>query len=337
MAIGAFMVAAGAWYLTHLDEVAGYIGASGDTANPMLTNQKLLAGPWYGPERLSWYPAVAADAWGTPAAVALVAAVSFGWVGRRRPGAWSAPMLAVACGGLSLTLQIQRQDRYLTPAVPLLASMVAGPAGWVALPVLATGAYGAARMYGRKREVPIKRDYSHGWPPDGGDFPWMHEAFEPASLDPTPWELDRAVAAMAGVHGREDGTVALLIDDQGQVPGFGVFLSAVTRAGHRWDVATVRVMDRGMEPGAPPPGAVYVGPFTTDDWPPRTFRTLFAVLRPEDRKRLGWVERQGFELAERWSLPQGMDGRLYVLPVDAPDAGPDPMPEVGEGLGGPGR
>ena len=92
-----------------------------------------------------------------------------------------------------------------------------------------------------------------------------------------------------------------------------------------------------MEPGEPPPGAVYVGPFTTDDWPPRTFRTLFTVLRPEDRRRLGWVERHGFELAEHWSLPQGMEGRLYVLPVHAPDAGPDPMPEVGEGLGGPSR
>jgi len=217
----------------------------------------------------------------------------------------------------------------------LLGAMVAGPGGWVALPVLAYGAYGAARMYGRVREAPVNRDYTHEWPPDGGDFPWMHDAFEPVSLDPRPWELERAVAGMAALHGRDDGTVALLIDDQGDVPGFGVFLSAVARAGHRWDVATVRVMDRGAKPGDPPPGAVYVGPFTTDAWPPRTFRTLFAVVRPGDRKRLGWIERQGFEQVDGWRLPQGMEGRLYALPEGAPDAGPDPMPEIGEGLGAP--
>lgn len=334
-AVGAFAVAAGAWYATHLDEVSGYIGASGDTANPMFTNRDVLDGPWYGVERLAWYPAVVADAWGVPAAAALIGAVGLGFLAKRRAGAWAAPLLAVGGGWLVLTLQIQRQDRYLTPAAPLLAASVAGPAGWAALPVLAFGAYGAARIYGRDTPAPVNRDYTHTWPPDGGDFPWMHEAFEPVSLDPGAWEVDRAVAAIAAAHGREDGTVALLVDDQGDVPGFGVFLSAVARAGHRWDVATVRVMDRGARPGDPPPGAVYVGPFTTDAWPPRTFRTLVAVVRPNDRKRLGWIERQGFSLSDSWRLPQGMEGRLYVLPEGAPDAGPDPMPEIGEGGGGP--
>ena len=157
----------------------------------------------------------------------------------------------------------------------------------------------------------------------------MHEAFEPVSLHPADWQLERSVAAMAAAHGAQTGTVALMLDEQGAVPGFGVFLSAVTRAGYRWDVATVMLMERGASPGDPPPAAVFVGPFTTDAWPPRTFRTLFAVVRPTDRKRLGWIDRQGFRLAESWSLPQGMEGRLYVLHGGVPDAGPDPLPERG--------
>ncbi|MEC7946645.1 MAG: hypothetical protein VX265_03695, partial [Myxococcota bacterium] len=325
----AFSVVAGIWYATHGREVAGYIGASGDAANPLLTNRDLLAGPWWGWERMSWYPAVVADAWGIPGAAALLFAICMGGIAKRRAGAWAAPLLAVAGGWLALTLQIQRQDRYLTPAAPLLAAAVSGAAGWAALPVLAAGAYGAARIYGRSGTPPANRDYAHGWPPDGGDFPWMHDAFKPVSLVPEAWQLDRAVQAMAAAHGADTGTVALMLDEQGEVPGFGVFLSAVTRHGHRWDVATVMLMDRGARAGAPPPAAVFVGPFTTDAWPPRRFRTLFAVVRPGDQKRLSWVDRQGFVLSDSWALPQGMEGRLYVLPEGAPDAGPDPLPEPG--------
>lgn len=328
-AVLAFGVVAGAWYATHAREVAGYIGASGDAANSLLTNRSMLEGPWWGAERLLWYPAVVADAWGIPGALAVVAAVAAGALGRRRAGAWAAPLLAVGGGWLALTLQIQRQDRYLTPAVPLLAAVVVGPAGWIALPVLALGAYGAARIYGRPGPAPAHRDYSHQWPPDGGDFPWMHEAFEPVSLRPADWDLERAVAALAAAHGSQTGTVALMVDEQGDAPGFGVFLSAVTRAGHRWDVATVRFMERGPRPGDPPPAAVFVGPFTTDGWPPRTFRTLFAMIRPGDRQRIAWLDRQGFTLDASWPLPRGLEGRLYVLPPGAPDAGPDPMPELG--------
>lgn len=336
-AVLAFGGVAGVWYATHAREVAGYIGASGDASNPLLTNKDLLEGPWWAAERLSWYPAVVADAWGIPGALALVGAVALGFLAKRRAGAWAAPLLAVGGGWLALTLQIQRQDRYLTPAAPLLAASVAGPIGWVALPVLAFGAYGAARIYGQPGEAPTNRDYAHAWPPAGGDFPWMHEAFRPVSLEPAGWQLERAVTGIAAAHGARTGTVALLLDEQGGVPGFGVFLSAVTRAGYRWDVATVMLMERGPHPKESPPAAVFVGPFTTDAWPPRTFRTLFAVIRPGDGMRLGWVARQGFTLADSWALPKGMEGRLYVLPEGAPDVGPDPLEELGSDEAGPPR
>ncbi len=329
-AVGAFAVVGGAWYATHLRRVVGYLGESGNASSALLTNRDLIAGPWWAAERLGWYPAALADAWGLPAAAAVVFAVLTGLLGRRPAGAWGAPLLAALGGWLALNAQIQRQDRYLAPAVPLLAAAAgAHPVGWLALPALGLGAYGTAAIYATWRDVPSSRDYAHAWPPHGGGFPWPHEAYLPVSQDPGPWELDRAVAAMATAHGAETGTVALMLDDKGDVPSFGGFLSAVTRAGHRWDLATVHLMDRGARAGQPPPAAVFVGPFTTDDWPSRDFRVLFTILPATDRRRTAWIAAKGLAEVDAWDLPKGQRARLFVVPEGRPPVGPDPLPEMG--------
>ena len=95
----------------------------------------------------------------------------------------------------------------------------------------------------------------------------MHEAFRPVSLDPAEWQLNRAVDALAATHGSDIGTVALMLDEQGEAPGFGPFLWAVTRRGYRWDIATVMLMSGGGGKQTEPVAAVFVGPFTTDAWP----------------------------------------------------------------------
>jgi hypothetical protein len=331
-AVATFAVVGGLWYATHLHQVAGYIGASGDSSNALLTNTSLLTGPWWGTERLLWYPSVLVDAWGWPGAWALSVGVGLGLLRRRGlAGQWAVPMLGVVGGLVVLNAQIQRQDRYVAPAVPLLAAVGgAGPGGWLALPVMAMGAYGAASIYRSWTDVPTTRQYEHGWPPDGGDWPWVQTAFQPISLDLDAWQIARGVEALRLAHPEPAGTVGLLLDDAASAPPFGAYLSAVTRAGLRWDLATVVLMQRGATPGAPPPAAVFVGPFTTDAWPPRTFRVLLAVVSPSDRRRLDWVDRKGFVLVDSWPLPGSHVGRLYALPDGLPAAGPDELPEMVE-------
>lgn len=321
-AFGAFCAVALPWYTLNLHGIVGYLQASTDTGNTLFTNKALVAGPWTSPQNLSWYPAVLLDAFGWPGAVALGLGVLSPRRGGLRPGAWAVPVLGALGGLLVLSTQIQRQDRYLLPALPLLAAAAGGGrARWALAPVAAVGVYGAAAMYLRHSPVPAVRDYEHRWEAAGRGWPWPQAAFRPCSLDPTQSNLDQALTRLREVVGSDEGTVGFLLDEAGGAPGFGLVMSRVASLGYRWHVATVMVQGpggpQGPEGGSGPGGgragaAVFVGPFTTDDWPSRNFTTLLAILRPGQGAQEDWLGRSGLVEVERWSIPEGREVRILT-------------------------
>lgn len=309
-AVLAFGLVAGPWFATHIGPVLGYLGASQGGAGAVLTNQQRLTESWWSAERLSWYPAALVDAWGWPGAVA--AGLAMGLHLRRRgspKGAWILPLSAVMGGWLLLTAQSQRQDRYLLPALPLVATLVGTVRGrWLLAPIGAIGAYGVAATFASTAAAPGSRDYSHDLGRAGQDWPWVAPAYRPVSLDPRPWRLDEGIAALRRWHGEDTGTVAFLLDERDGAPTFGLTLSRVAAAGLRWDVATVMVMERGN----PPEAAVFVGPFAGQGWPSRDFRSLLAIVDPSDHRRERWLSASQMTLQERWELPHGREGRIYT-------------------------
>ena len=104
--------------------------------------------------------------------------------------------------------------------------------------------------------------------------------------------------------------MGVLLDDGDGAPGFGLVLSRVAALGYRWHVATVMPMNR---PNGSIEGAIFVGPFTTDDWPSRDFKALLAIFRPGDQLRERWIEHVGLTETDRFPLPGDKEGRLYVM------------------------
>lgn len=315
-AVAAFAVVALPWWLSHAQQVRGYVQASGNANSGLLTNKEILTGPWYAAEKLSWYPAALIDAFGWPGALCLAAGLLIPWRWRAaRPGAWSVPLLSVLGGWLVLNAQSQRQDRYILPAIPVAAAaMGASPIGWLAAPVGAIGLYGAALSSHMTSNPPATRPYTHHLDTAGAAWPWTQEAYLPTSMDPHRWELDEALRKVRALHGRDDGTVGFLLDEEGGAPGFGLVLSRATALGYRWHVATVVPVPQGKKWGGPT-ASIFVGPFTLGPWPSRAFDTLFAIVKTGDPKREGWLEESGMELVDSWALPQGRQGRIYVRPA----------------------
>ena len=104
--------------------------------------------------------------------------------------------------------------------------------------------------------------------------------------------------------------MGFLLDDGDGAPGFGLVLSRVVALGYRWHVATVMPMHR---PDGGVEGAIFVGPFTTDDWPSRDFKAMLAIFKPGDALRERWIEQVGLTEVDRFDLPQDYEGRLYKM------------------------
>lgn len=308
-AIGAFFAVAGIWYAARFDDVISYIAAS-TAPDPFLVAARDLArGPWYAAENLSWYPAAALDAWGWGGAVGLIIGVL---IQRRRdapPDGRALALLAVAGAWLVLAQSVQRQDRYLLPAVPLLAAVAgaARGAGWLSLPGLITLG-GTLWTFISVELVPSNRDFSHELAQAGRSWPMPAEAYRPVSLDPRPWRVDEALTAIAAAHGAPDGTVGLLLDDSRGAPGMGLYLFRAGSLGFRWDLATVSV---AREAGGRLRSMTFVGPFATEDWPDRSFNVLYSAFTPGDEAREAWLEERELAPSLVWALPDGGEGRLY--------------------------
>jgi hypothetical protein len=309
-----FAVVAGPWYATHLGGLADYLSASSGGA--LLTNTQALTGSWA--ERAAWYPLVLTDSVGWLGLIGAVVALA-AWP--RRKGVdlshWAIPALGVLGGVVLLSLQSQRQGRYLLPALPLIAAVIGSSKVWPAmLPASGVGLYGTAMIFLTWTDVPISRGYAHTWDQAAAGWPWPHATFQPTSFDRQPWELHERLEQVRHVHGSDDGTVAFLLDDATGAPPFGVVLSAVAARGYRWPVATIMVLPHNE-------AAVFVGPFTDSEWPPREFSVLVSIFRPGDAQREAWLRTSPLQLVDSWPLPEGMEGRIYQSP-DGPWLPPEP-------------
>lgn len=310
-AILAFAAVAGLWYAARFEDVLSYIAAS-TAPDPFLVAARDLAqGAWYAPQNLGWYPAAAIDAWGWAGAAAMLVGLL---LHRRRdalPDARILALLAVGGAWLVLAQSVQRQDRYLTPAIPLLAAVVGAGRGarWLA-PVGVATLIGTALTFSSTEPAPPNRDFSHALASAGRAWPLPAEAYRPVSLDPRPWRIDEALAGLAERHGRPDGTVGLLLDDSRGAPGMGLYLFRACSLGYRWDLATVSV---ARESGGRVRSMVFVGPFATEDWPSRDFSALYTAFPPGDEAREAWLEQRESAPDQVWALPDGFEGRLYDL------------------------
>ncbi len=309
-AVLAFLAVAGPWLVWRFDDVLAYVAAS-TAPDPFLVAARDLArGPWYAWENLSWYPAAALDAWGWPGAIALLVGVA---TRRRRealPDGRALALLAILGGWLVLAQSVQRQDRYLLPVLPLVAALAGASRvhRWL-VPVALIGLGGTVSRYASDAPAPANRDYGHRIGDAGKSWPLPAESYAPVSLDPTVWEVDRALLGLAALHARQDGTVGLLIDDGRGAPGMGVYLFRAASLGYRWDLATVSVAGDAQGSRA----MVFVGPFATETWPSRDFTALYAAFVPGDTLRESWLDARASAPVETWSLPMGIEGRLYVL------------------------
>lgn len=308
-AILAFCAVAGLWYALRFEDVLSYIAAS-TAPDPFLVAARDLArGPWYAAENLSWYPAAALDAWGWGGALALCVGLL---LARRRdalPDGRALALLAVGGAWLVLAQSVQRQDRYLLPAVPLLAAVVGAARGarWLAPAGIVTLG-GTLWTFMSIESAPSNRDFGHALATAGRAWPQPAEAYRPLSMDPRPWRIDEAIGALATLHGRPEGTVGLLVDDSRGAPGMGAYLFRACSLGYRWDLATVSV---AREAGGRLRSMVFVGPFATEDWPNRDFDVLYTAFSPGDESREAWLEQRGGEPAQRWDLPDGYEGRVF--------------------------
>lgn len=310
-AILAFGVVAGPWLAWRFDDVLAYVAAS-TAPDPFLVAARDLArGPWYAWENLSWYPAAALDALGWPGAIAALAALAARPVRGALPDARALALLSVGGGWLILAQSVQRQDRYLLPALVLLAGLTGASRlrAWTA-PVALVGLLGTAWVFGSTGEVPPNRDYSHQIGRAGRSWPRPAEAYGPVSQDPAPWRIEEVLVELRALHGRDEGTVGLLLDDGRGAPGMGVYLFHAGILGYRWDLATVSV----AADGGGVRSMVFVGPFATEDWPSREFEVLYAAFAPGDVTREGWLQELGPALGEARALPLGFRGTLHRAP-----------------------
>ena len=312
IAVAAFAVVAGPWMALRGASVVAYVASSVAPDPFLVAATDLSTGPWWGFENLGWDPAAGLDAWGWAGALALVA----GLVGRPRRDApreaRALALLAVAGAWVVLAQNVQRQDRYMLPAVPLVAA-VAGATrrrAWLA-PVAAAGLCATAWTFATAEDAPPERDFGHTLRGAGGAWPWPAEAYSPVSQDPAGWEVDRAVAALREAHGGSAGTVGLLLDDERGAPGMGLFLYRSATLGARWHLASVAVRSLPGNTGGIR-SMTFVGPFATDIWPARDFTALYAQLVPGDPAREAWLAESGMTLVSSWPLPRGYEGRVYA-------------------------
>lgn len=311
LAVAAFLLLAGPWYATHGRSVAAYIGASAAPDPALVAARDLAAGPWWSLENLSWYPAAALDALGWAGLLALATATLDQRLRGRPRDARPLVLLAVAGAWLLLAHNVQRQDRYLLPALPLVAAVAgaARRAGWLST-VAAVSLGSTTWTFAGTGPFPAVRDFGHQLQGAGLSWPRPAEAFRPLSQDPVAWKIDASLHSLFAVQGRRDGTVGLILADPAsggpEAPGMGLYLFRAGALGYAWDLATV-----SLDSGQP---RVFVGPFTTEDWPDRAFKAVFVVRTPVDTSRAAWLTAAGASLTGRLELPRGAVGETYALP-----------------------
>jgi hypothetical protein len=321
IAVVGWAVVALPWYLRRGAEVFDYATTSNTATAELSGNTALVSGPWTAPENLGWYPAVLLDQVGPWGLAALAAGLLLPAARRSPRGARIIVVLGVIGGWLILAQQIQRQARYLLPALPLLALLPAVVRGRLLLaPIAAVGCWGALQLYDDGGSFPPSRQLELELESAGAAWPFPPEPFRPTSESPQRWNLGAGVATLAQHVPEGTQTVGFLASDPGG-PGPGLTLFSMAQGGHRWHLASVAFLDQG--PGGGPAGAdlpmrngaaVFIAPFAIGTWPSRDFDVVMSILEERDTRRKRWLQDAGFEEIGRFETWPGWEGRVHRIP-----------------------
>lgn len=299
--IAGWAVVALPWYVQRGAEVLSYATTSNTATAELSSHTSLVAGAWWAAENLGWYPAVLIDNIGVPGVVAVALGL---WLpfraGSPRSARWIV-ILAVLGGWAILANQMQRQGRYLLPALPLLVLFPAVVRGRLLLaPIAVLGAWGALQLYAVGGNTPTSRQLEFNLATAGASWPFPPEPLRPMSESIDKWNLTEAAHALAQVVPEGTQTVGFLASDHGG-PTTGLMLYALGLQGHSWNLASVAFMRSG--PGGGPAGAelpqrngaaVFIAPFAIGDWPDRHFDHVISILKAPDSRRTRWLAETGF-------------------------------------------
>ena len=311
LAIAGFAVVAGPWYAGHLREVLSYGLWSSDAGNELMSQRaQIFTEPYASAARLSWYPARALEVWGWLGLLA--AGLGLAWPSPRAPkGARWVLAAALALAWLLLTAQLNRQARYLLPAVPLLAALAGtsrlrwlfAPAGFMSLWCLYV-------VFGMHQGARSNCDPNATGPQPPLAWPWPQGAACPQEGHADYAWLDDAMERLAARWGHDTGTVGLLVPEGGPAvsPGDALYRSALQ--GRRWSVASPLIFHPGDWSGGEVRSEVYVAPFATETWPSRDFDTLLAIVPTEPGVYQAWMAQGGYAEVERWPYEPGWVGLI---------------------------
>jgi hypothetical protein len=288
-----------------------------------MTERVGQAGVLHGLDRTLYYPLALRDALGAPGLLALVVgAVLGGWRARDRSA--TAYALLTALGGVALLGSLSYGvDRYATPAIGVLAMLAAPLAGagaqagrlWLPIgatlvlagfaPVLQSS---AQRFWPGAPSAPARYDHPAA---SAAELAWPStSAYGPSDFNVRAWKIDEAVAALRAVHGRDDGTVGLLLPGGPEVPSYGLVLQRAARLGYRWDVASVNLQWRPGDTIS----QVFLGPLFDGEWPSGAFTALYAVETPDVvAQARSWLQQQRAEVVTVIPLERGARGVIYRL------------------------
>ncbi|MFH1465146.1 MAG: hypothetical protein ABIO70_12240 [Pseudomonadota bacterium] len=321
LAIAAFALVAGPWYGGHLREVLSYGLWSSDAGNELMSQRaQIFREPYLSAARLVWYPTRALEVWGWLGLLA--AALGLAWPAPRMPrtARWVLGA-ALLLAWLLLTAQLNRQARYLLPAVPLLAALVGSSRlRWLFAPVGLMSLWCLYVVFGTPRGADYACDPDATGPQPVLGWPWPRGAACPQDGHADYAWVDDAVKRLATHSGEDAGAVGLLIPEglPGVSPGEILYRSAVQ--GRRWSVASPLVVRPGEWAGGAVRFEVYVAPFATETWPSRDFATLLAVVPVQPGVYQAWMAQQGYEPLERWPFEEGWEGLIAQREPGAPPA-----------------
>jgi hypothetical protein len=323
-AVLAFSVVTMPWFLSYAPRVLRYVVPS-DAA--MTTSQALnRRTPGHTDPLEQWllYPLSIKDALGWPGVVTVLLGAALA------PVAGALPLLGAVGGIAALSPLAQAQDRYVLPALALLAPLVSrlGRRWWGALVVL--GVFGpqlhatvdlfrpgAAKSLDTMFDHPVSTAGVLSWP--------RSRSYAPTDFDLRSWKIDDAIRAIRAAHGRADGTIGLLLPRAANVPEFGTFLARSATFGNHWDFANVNLAagKGGL------PDEFFLGPMRDGDWPPATFTVLYAILLdPPDPDATSWLTRRPLVESQRFALPNRAVGILYLNPGATAPAGAAAAPAL---------
>ena len=320
VALGAFLVVAGPWLLTHGGAMVAYVVSSSGAGPTISASPASSWGARFTPDNLLYYPTVLRDMLGWPGLTLLGVAFAFAW--GRPAGRWAA--WGVLGGGVILTFAGENQARYLCPAVPLLGAILhvgirpgfgsslarfGLVSGVCALLPAVWGGWIGSRG---EIQVPPTRDQTHAsesllsW----GEWPWAATAFRPISNPLKEWKVDAAIAAVSDETGPGPHQVGMLLPEDARMPPGSTYAWRAGQRGVDWTVATIVPNGRGGKP------MVFVGPLKpVSERISRRFKVAYAVhprgapptLMLDLDARLRWQQ----------DLPFGMQGSLFRIPEAA--------------------